>query len=67
MNLTELIHDLYNRKQDGSLPADINITGIAADSRRVSEGMLFVAVKGTTVDGHDFIASAIERGAAAIV
>ena len=68
MNLTELIHDLYNnRKQDGSLPAAINITGIAADSRRVSEGMLFVAVKGTTVDGHDFIASAIERGAAAIV
>ena len=68
MNLTELIHDLYNnRKQDDSLPAAINITGIAADSRRVSEGMLFVAVKGTTVDGHDFIASAIERGAAAIV
>jgi UDP-N-acetylmuramoyl-L-alanyl-D-glutamate--2,6-diaminopimelate ligase len=37
------------------------------DSRKVEEGDLFVAIKGTQVDGHDFIEKAIEKGAAVIV
>lgn len=43
------------------------IAGIAFDSRKVAEGFLFVAVKGLTVDGHDFIANAIKKGAKVIV
>ena len=46
---------------------DPEITGVYADSRQVGEGSLFVAVKGTTVDGHDFIGKAIEQGAIAVV
>lgn len=45
----------------------VPITGIQFDSRKVINGDLFVAVKGTHVDGHQFIAKAIELGASAIV
>ena len=42
-------------------------TQICSDSRCVTAGSLFVAVKGYAADGHDYIASALEKGAAAIV
>ncbi|MFO8090281.1 MAG: UDP-N-acetylmuramoyl-L-alanyl-D-glutamate--2,6-diaminopimelate ligase [Desulfatiglandaceae bacterium] len=45
----------------------IEIRGIAFDSRKVEPGWLFVALKGTNADGHDFISGAVERGAAAVV
>ena len=48
-------------------PPDIPVTGIALDNRKVEPGDLFVAMKGGSVDGHDFIPGAIARGAAAIV
>lgn len=38
-----------------------------SDSRKVMEGQTFVAIKGLTVDGHDFIPSAIEKGASKII
>ena len=43
------------------------LTGITADSREVEPGFLFVATRGLTVDGHDFIAKAIESGASAVL
>ena len=43
------------------------ISGIEVDSRRVTPGALFVAVRGAHVDGHTFLADAIARGAAAVV
>lgn len=43
------------------------ITGIDIDSRQVSDGHLFIAVKGTQVDGHTYIHKAIESGARAIL
>ena len=43
------------------------IAGLEYDSRKVSAGDCFFAVVGTASDGHDYIASAIERGARAIV
>jgi UDP-N-acetylmuramoyl-L-alanyl-D-glutamate--2,6-diaminopimelate ligase len=46
---------------------DVNITGIAIDSRAVKPGYLFVAMKGGSVDGHNYIPKAIENGAVAIV
>jgi UDP-N-acetylmuramoyl-L-alanyl-D-glutamate--2,6-diaminopimelate ligase len=46
---------------------DVEITGIAIDSRVVKPGYLFVAMQGGSVDGHNYIPKAIENGAAAIV
>jgi UDP-N-acetylmuramoyl-L-alanyl-D-glutamate--2,6-diaminopimelate ligase len=46
---------------------DIPVTGIAIDSRAVKPGNLFVAMKGGTSDGHDYIEKAIANGAAAVV
>lgn len=48
-------------------PTDISILDITFDSRQVGPGSLFVAVKGTQSDGHDYIEKAIEKGAAAII
>ena len=45
----------------------IHITGITADSRAVGSGNLFVAVKGTKSDGHDFIEKAVSAGAVAVI
>ena len=46
---------------------ELDITSIQSDSRRVTAGALFVAVRGTAVDGHIYIESAVEKGAAAVV
>ena len=42
-------------------------SGVATDSRTVKSGELFVALKGERFDGHDFVAAAFERGAAAAI
>jgi UDP-N-acetylmuramoyl-L-alanyl-D-glutamate--2,6-diaminopimelate ligase len=52
---------------DAAPHSDPDITLITADSRQVIPGALFVAYPGVAVDGHNFIANAIERGAAAVV
>jgi len=46
---------------------ELEISGITADSREVSEGFAFVARKGINVDGHLFIEDAIRRGAVCVV
>jgi UDP-N-acetylmuramoyl-L-alanyl-D-glutamate--2,6-diaminopimelate ligase len=46
---------------------EVGIRGIASDSRRVQPGDLFVAVQGELSDGHQYIGSAVERGAAAVL
>ena len=43
------------------------VTAICNDSRKVAAGSLFVAVKGFAVDGHDYISTAVEKGAGTIV
>lgn len=65
MQLEQLIVDLPEAHVTG--PTNVSISNVAYDSRKVDQGSLFVAIKGTHVDGHHFIAQAIERGAAAIV
>ena len=46
---------------------DREIAGITFDSRKATEGMMFFAVRGTNVDGHNYIAKALESGATAVV
>ncbi len=46
---------------------EVDITGVNIDSRKVEQGHLFVAIKGTQTDGHRFIAKALEQGAAAVL
>jgi UDP-N-acetylmuramoyl-L-alanyl-D-glutamate--2,6-diaminopimelate ligase len=47
--------------------AELDIAGITADSREVAPGDVFVAVPGYRLDGRDFIADAVRRGAVAVV
>ena len=65
MKLNELLINIKNADITGN--ADVEITGVNIDSRRIEEGHLFVAMRGTQVDGHRFIPKAIEQGAAAIL
>lgn len=46
---------------------DIEIKGVNIDSRKIENGHIFIAMKGTQVDGHKFISKAIELGAVAIL
>ena len=48
-------------------PLDSHITGLAYDSRDVTEGTLFFALSGLHTDGHRFIEEALSRGAKAVI
>lgn len=65
MNLKELNKHLKLKAVSGSL--DKTISKIVFDSRQVEAGSLFVAVKGTQTDGHQYIDKAIEQGAVAVI
>ena len=47
--------------------SDVTVTGISTDTRTIEKGMLFVAVKGESFDGNDFIDAAAQKGAAAVI
>jgi len=65
MKLNELLKNVEVTTLEGS--AEVGITAVDIDSRQVKEGHLFVAIKGTQTDGHQYIPKAIEQGAAAIL
>ena len=48
-------------------PTDLSVKKIEFDSRLIAEGDVFVAIRGTQSDGHDFIEKAISQGAVAVV
>jgi UDP-N-acetylmuramoyl-L-alanyl-D-glutamate--2,6-diaminopimelate ligase len=64
-NLSDIIDGLAFTELQGS--PDVEISAVVFDSRKVVPGALFVAVKGTVSDGHDYIAQAIRDGAIAII
>ncbi|GAC88360.1 UDP-N-acetylmuramoyl-tripeptide--D-alanyl-D-alanine ligase [Gluconobacter thailandicus F149-1 = NBRC 100600] len=51
----------------GTLAADVSVTGISIDTRTLKLGDLFIALKGETSDGHAHIAQALEAGAACVM
>ncbi len=65
MKLEELLRNVKPLSIMGD--AETDITGVNIDSRRIKDGHLFVAIKGTQTDGHNFIGKAIELGAKAIL
>ena len=64
MKLSELIETIPGAQRQGDDP---EITALAYDSRQVTPGALFVALRGANSDGHDFIAQALNQGAAALM
>lgn len=63
--LAEILRDVNVKQIKGD--SDTVISGITYDSREVKAGSLFFAIKGTRVDGHNYIPQVIEKGAVAIV
>ncbi|MBR3612928.1 MAG: UDP-N-acetylmuramoyl-L-alanyl-D-glutamate--2,6-diaminopimelate ligase [Bacteroidaceae bacterium] len=66
MKLSELIRNIQYTQI--VLPKEeVEVTGVNIDSRKVEAGDMFIAVRGTQADGHQFIPAAEEKGAVAIV
>ena len=65
MKLQELLKNIEPIQIIGD--ADVEVSGINIDSRKIKEGHLFVAMKGTQVDGHKFIPKALELGAKSVL
>ncbi|MEY8427240.1 UDP-N-acetylmuramoyl-tripeptide--D-alanyl-D-alanine ligase [Lachnospiraceae bacterium 46-15] len=62
--IAEVCGGIYHGTEETGLH---EVESITTDSRQAAEGCLFVAVKGERVDGHDFIPSVFEKGAACVV
>ena len=65
MNLTQLLERLEYEVVQGE--DQIEVTELINESRKVSEGSVFVCISGAAFDGHKFVAQAAELGAAAVV
>ena len=63
--VADIIKGLTILKQSGSL--DVQVSEIVFDSRNAKKGSAFVAVKGVSADGHDFIPKVIEAGCLVII
>ena len=65
MKLQEMLNGVKVLEHRGNM--DIDVKGVNIDSRNVGKDEMFIAVRGTAVDGHSFIGKAIEQGASIIV
>ena len=66
MKLNDIIKNLEGiQKIEGD--SSVEIKGLSCDSKRVKDGYLFIAIKGSRLNGIDFIDEAIDRGAKAIL
>ncbi|MBS1626334.1 MAG: UDP-N-acetylmuramoyl-L-alanyl-D-glutamate--2,6-diaminopimelate ligase [Bacteroidetes bacterium] len=63
--LQDILYKVHLKEVHGNTALTVN--GIQIDSRKVSAGCVFVAIKGEKSDGHGFISNAIEQGASVIV
>lgn len=65
MRALEVFNRIPTLETHGTLETEIS--GIVFDSRKVSAGALYIAVKGVVTDGHAFIANAVDKGASVVV
>ena len=65
MKLRELIKNLSIIEMNAD--AELEISGVSYDSRKTEKGDMFVAIRGFEADGHKFIPTAVENGAAVIL
>ena len=65
MKLNQLVSGLDIIEVKGDMEREIS--GVQIDSRQVDKNYLFVAVRGTAADGHNYIGKAIEKGASAVL
>lgn len=65
MKLQELLKNIHPIQLFGD--AEVEVSGVNIDSRKIKDGHLFIAMKGTQVDGHKFISKAIEQGAKSVL
>lgn len=65
--LTNLVMDCPNCINSTVKSVNVDINGIQFDSRKVSQGNIFVALTGGSADGHDYIPAAVANGAVAVV
>ena len=65
MQLKEILSGIEGLKAKGDL--ELDILKVESDSRNVENGTLFIAIRGFETDGHNYIQSAIEKGASAIM
>lgn len=65
MTLKDLLKGINVGSWKGS--KDVDIASLTFDSREAAPGSLFFALPGTTADGHEYIASAVEKGASAVI
>jgi UDP-N-acetylmuramoyl-L-alanyl-D-glutamate--2,6-diaminopimelate ligase len=65
MQLKDLLYKIPLLATSGSMNTDI--TNLTMDSRRAGPGSLFIAVRGTVTDGHNFIETAVKQGAVAVL
>jgi len=67
MNVKELLKDINILSVSGMLAESAEVKAVAADSRTVGEGALFVAVRGPLNDGHCFIKNVLEKRPVAVI
>ena len=65
MKLSELLKNVKTIAIHGN--TDVEVKGVNIDSRKIEDGHLFIAMKGTQVDGHKFISKAVDSGAVAVL
>lgn len=63
--LQDILYKVNLRAVHGNV--GITISDLQIDSRKVSKGSCFIAIKGNAQDGHDYISKAIEKGAVAVI
>ena len=63
----EEILKIINAETDSAFDLQARFCGLSIDSRTMSPGNIFVAIKGEVHDGHKFIPQAVEKGASIII
>ncbi len=63
--LQDILFKVKIRSVDGSTAVDVK--DLQIDSRKITEGSAFIAIKGSSADGHQFIDTAVGKGAKAVI